>query len=409
MRSRQILIIGGGPAGVFAAISAKKQDPSATVTLLTRETCEPYEKPPLSKAVLVGRAAPEDAPIAGPNGIAGHGVHLETCADCAAIDRGSHSVVLADGRRVGYDALVIATGCLPCELPQLPVGAPRVHYLRTDTDARALEAALRETGSLLVIGGGLIGLEVAASATERGVKVTVLEAAPRILSRVCDEGTGAAVHAAHAQRGVDIRVSTMLATSSATAAGHIAAVTANGDRLVADLVVVGTGSKPDTRLAAAAGLAVDDGIVVDANCRTSDPAIFAAGDCVRFPGPDGLVRLENWRHAIDQGTVAGRNAAEDPPGDNVEYSTVPSFWSEQYDLYIQGVGWQAAGAARVNRRLTSGMLAFDVLEGRVVSAMGINVQRDLAMARRLIERGVPVESGALADPNRPLGGMLKNR
>lgn len=400
---RKILVIGGGPAGTFAAIAAKKHDPAAAVTLLTLEPCEPYEKPPLSKAVLLGNVLPGDAPIAGPGGVAGHDVVLETLAQCTAIDRADGTVVLDDGRRLHYDALVIATGSTPRHIPQLPIGMPRVHYLRTEADARVLQKELRTSRSVLVVGGGLIGLEVAASAATLGVKVTVLEVAPRILARVCDEQTGAAVHAAHARHGVDIRAGTSLRTAAPQPDGRIAAVTGAGDRLVADLVVVGTGSKPDEALAAAAGLETNDGIVVDAQCRTSDPAIFAAGDAVRFPGPDGLVRLENWRHAQDQGSVAGRNAA----GASDAYATVPSFWSEQYDLYIQGVGWPVVGSTRVHRRLGGdSLLIFELSDGRVAYAMGINAQRDLAAVRRLIERRVSVDPAALADSAQPLAAML---
>jgi len=402
--ARRILVVGGGPAGVFAAIAAKRQDPGASVSLITREACEPYEKPPLSKAVLLGRASPEDAPIAGPAGIAGHGVALELGAECTAIDRGARAVVLAGGRRLSYDAMVVATGSAPREMPQLPIGTPRVCYLRTDADARALTAALGDARDLLVIGGGLIGLEVAAAAAALGVKTTVLEVAPRILARVCDERTSACVHAAHTRHGVDIRVATTVAAAAPQPDGRIVAVTGTGDALRADLVVVGTGSKPEVALAAAAGLAIDDGIVVDAQCRTSDPAIFAAGDCVRFPGRDGLVRLENWIHAQDHGAVAGRNAA----GANDAYAPVPSFWSEQYDLYLQGVGWPVANAARVHRRLDANRaIVFDISDGCLTYAMGINAQRDLAIARRLIERRIPVDPDALADERQPLAAMLK--
>src|SRR5262249_33751637 len=153
--------------------------PSAMVTLLTREHCEPYEKPPLSKAVLLGHASAADAQIAGPQGVASHGVTLECSAPCAAIDRSERAVVLEDGRRVPYDSLVVATGATARELPQLPIGMPGVHYLRSEADARALKTALGGCCHLLVIGGGLIGLEVAASAAMIGVKVTVLEVAPR--------------------------------------------------------------------------------------------------------------------------------------------------------------------------------------------------------------------------------------
>jgi NADPH-dependent 2,4-dienoyl-CoA reductase/sulfur reductase-like enzyme len=174
---------------------------------------------------------------------------------------------------------------------------------------------------------------------------------------------------------------------------------------VADLVVVGTGVKPDETLAAAAGLSVQDGIVVDEQCRTSDPAIFAAGDCTRFPGPQGLVRLENWRHAQEHGAVAGRNAT----GASEAYRAVPSFWSEQYDLYIQGVGWpDPYPDQRIRRKLDGkSTLLLETRNGAIVNAIGINAQRDLAAVRRLIERKIQVDATALADPAQSFATMLK--
>jgi NADPH-dependent 2,4-dienoyl-CoA reductase/sulfur reductase-like enzyme len=173
---------------------------------------------------------------------------------------------------------------------------------------------------------------------------------------------------------------------------------------VADLVLVGTGVKPDDALAAAAGLDVQDGIVVDAQCRTSDPAIFAAGDATRFATPQGAVRLENWRHAQDHGAVAGRNAA----GASDAYNTVPSYWSEQYDLYIQGIGWPDPSARKVRRPLPDkSTLMLETKDGVVSYALGINAQRDLAAVRRLIERKIPVDAEALADPAQPFNAMLK--
>lgn len=403
-RSRNIVVVGGGPAGVFAAIEAKRTDPAAQVVLLSDEACEPYEKPPLSKAVLTGKALPEHALIAGPGGTAKHNVVLECTAAVTAIDRAARAVVTAGGRRYAYDALVLATGSLVRELPQLPLGLKRVHYLRTEADARALSAALRGCKRLVVVGGGLIGLEAAASASELGIAVTVLEVAPRILARVCDEETGAFIAAHHRQHGVDIRIATMITQVTPTDDG-ITLVTTTGENFAADVVVVGTGVRPNDALAASAGLAVDNGIVVDSHCRTADPAIFAAGDAVRFPAPHDLIRLENWRHAQDQGAVACRNAA----GANETYRTVPSFWSEQYDLYIQGVGWPPQqGAQHVRRPMPgNGVLAFDVADGVLAFAMGINAQRDLAAARRLIERRIKVDPAALADPARPLASLLK--
>ena len=398
-----ILVIGGGPAGTFAAIAAKKQNPDARVILLTEEPCEPYEKPPLSKGVLLGKVSPADAPIAGPGGLAAHGVALEPCARCLAIDREARALLLEDGRRLPYSTLVIATGSLVRELPNLPIGMPHVHYLRTEADAQRLLARLRDTPRLLVVGAGLIGLEVAASAAERGVRTRVLELAPRVLARVCDEEIGGRVEAAHRRHGVDLRLGCAVASVN-VGDGEAEVLATSGERFAADVIVVGTGVKPNDRLAAAAGLAVDEGIIVDEYCRTSDRAIFAAGDVVRFPGPHGPVRLENWRHAQDQGAVAGRNAA----GASEAYRTIPSFWSEQYDLYIQGVGWPVEGTRGISRPMPgNAALTFNVSDGRIVGALGINAQRDLAAVRRLIERRVPIDPAALADPAQPLAAMLK--
>jgi NADPH-dependent 2,4-dienoyl-CoA reductase/sulfur reductase-like enzyme len=250
----------------------------------------------------------------------------------------------------------------------------------------------------------LIGLEAAGSAAELGIAVTVLEVAPRILARVCDVETAAYIAAQHRNHGVDIRTDTMLAQVKPNGDG-VTLTTATGENFAADVVVVGTGVKPNDALAASAGLAVDNGIIVDEQCRTADPAIFAAGDAVRFPAPHGLIRLENWRHAQDQGAIAGRNAA----GASEVYRTVPSFWSEQYDLYIQGVGWPPSQPTQHIRRplLGNTLMAFDVADGALAYAMGINAQRDLAAARRLIERRIKVDPVALADPTRPLASLLK--
>ena len=401
--TRTIVVVGGGPAGAYAALAAKKQDPAAAVMLLTDEPCEPYEKPPLSKAVLLGRANAADAPIAGPGGLQSHGVTLEQRARCIEIDREARHVRVADGRALQYEGLVIATGAVVRELAQLPPDMPGVHYLRDVADANALKFALLTCRHLLVVGGGLIGLEAAAAAAELGIRVTVIELAPRVLARVCYAGIGELVLATHQKHGVEFRLGAVIRSAAAQSDGRIALELA-GETVIGDAVVVGTGAKPDDRLAAAAGLETRDGIIVDERCRTADPAIFAAGDVARFPGPGGLVRLENWRHAIDHGTVAGRNAA----GADEIFRTVPSFWSEQYDLYIQGVGWAIGEGPPIIRQMPGRCtLSFEVSDGRLVYALGVNAQRDIAMARRLIERGVPVVPAALADPAQPLAAMLK--
>jgi 3-phenylpropionate/trans-cinnamate dioxygenase ferredoxin reductase subunit len=402
--ARRIVIVGGGPAGVGAAIAAKQQDAAAQITLLSDETCEPYEKPPLSKAVLLGKVMPQDAPIAGPGGIAGHGVTLKPGARVRRIDRAARTVVTEANETIPYDALVLATGSINRTLPAFPAG-DRIHYLRTEAEALALKADLHRSQSLLLIGGGVIGLEVAASAAELGRKTTVIEIAPRILARVCDEQTSEFVHERHRAHDVDIRTGTSVAAVRRTASGGFTVETNTGDSVTADLIVVGAGALPEDRLAKEAGLEVKDGIVVDDHGRTSDPAIFAAGDCTRFPAPHGAVRLENWRHGQEHGMVAGRNAA----GGDVAYNAVPSFWSEQFDMYIQGAGWPVAQPSqRVRRQIgANAMLLFELDGAHLRYAIGINAQRDLAMARRLIERRIPVDADALADPAKPLAAMLK--
>jgi 3-phenylpropionate/trans-cinnamate dioxygenase ferredoxin reductase component len=403
MTARQIVVIGAGPAGVFAAIEAKRRDPGAEVTLVSDERSEPYERPPLSKAVLLGKARAADAPIAGPKGVAGHGVSLMLHTRCTAIDRAARMVVTAAGRRLPYDALVVATGSVVRQIPALPLGAPRVHYLRTDAHADTLAAELKAARHLAVVGGGLIGLEVAASACELGIGVTVIEVAPRILARVCDEETSGLIEAEHRRHGVDIRLNAALIDAGTGSDGRLTLETSAGEIVPADLVVVGAGAMPDDRLAAAAGLTTDNGILIDEHCRSSDPAIFAAGDAARFPGPHGLVRQEDWRHAQDQGSVAGRNAA----GASDAYRSTPSFWSEQFGLYIQGVGWPSPRPDRRVRRRAANLVTFELTGRHIGYALGINAQRDMAVVRRLIERRIAVDPAALADPTIALADLLK--
>jgi NADPH-dependent 2,4-dienoyl-CoA reductase/sulfur reductase-like enzyme len=402
--SRKIVIVGGGPAGVGAAFGARQQVAAAEIMLINDEACEPYEKPPLSKAVLTGKALPEHAPIAGPKGVAAADVTLK-CARVKEIDRTGHAVVTNAGERIPYDALVLATGSINRVLPMFPAEQPGIYYLRTADEAMALKAHLNLAKSLILIGGGVVGLEVAASAAELGIKVTVIEIAPRILARVCDEETSAIIHQRHRDYGVDIRTGTASAGLQALPDGKLAVVTKAGETITADLIVVGAGAMPDEALANAAGLAVQDGILVDDRGRTSDPAIFAAGDCTRFAGPHGPVRLENWRHAQEHGAAVGRNAA----GGDATYNVAPSFWSEQYDLYIQGVGWPVANpTARVRRKISdTATLLFELGGAHIAYAIGINAQRDIAATRRLIERRITVDAAELADPAKPLNAMLK--
>ena len=402
--ARKIVVVGCGPAAVGAAMAARNQDKSAEVLMLSDEHCEPYEKPPLSKAVLTGKAMPRDAPIAGPAGVAGKGITLKLKARVKDIDRAGKTVTTEAGERISYDALILATGSINRVLPMFPPG-PRIHYLRTIDESLALKTDLERSKSVLVVGGGVVGLEIASSAAELGIKTTVMEIAPRILARVCDEETAAIIHERHRRAGVDIRLGTAATALRRLPDGGFEVDTNTGIAILADCIAVGVGIVPEDHLAKAAGLVVQDGILVDHHCRTSDPAIFAAGDCTRFPGPQGPIRLENWRHGQQQGSVAGRNAA----GGGMAYAMLPSYWSEQYDMYIQGMGWPIAKPSkRVRRKLGDNATVLFELDGAVIAyVLGINAQREMGPARRLIEQRVPVDPAELADPAKPLNAMLK--
>lgn len=399
---KTIVVVGGGPAGVWAAVEAKKTDPIASVVLLTNEPFEPYEKPTLSKAFLARKIELHDCPILKNGGLAASGITVRQ-ATCTALDPDAR-VLATTGGLIKYDALVLATGASPRTLALFPATMPHVFHLRSASDAIALREQMTPRSHVLIVGAGLIGLEVAATAVRLGLDATVIEADRRVMARVCPPEISDMLLDEHFDHGVKILLGTLLSKAETMADGRIAAETTAGERFVADLVVIATGVTPADGLAASAGLAVDNGILIDASCRTSDPYIFAAGDVACFPREGSRARLENWLHAQDQGAIAGRNSA----GAAEIYKAVPSFWSEQYNLYIQGIGWFNHALPRIRRILPGhGQLLFGIDGETVVYAVGVNAQRELGAVRRLIDRAVPVGSAALADPNRPLSGLLK--
>ena len=396
--TRNILIIGSGPAAVFAAIAAKRQDPAADVVLLTDEGCEPYEKPPLSKAVLLGKSRPEDTPIAGKDGVAARGVTVQFNTPCTAIDRAARMVMTQRGP-LPYDALVIATGSLMRELPLLPPGMPRVHYLRTDAEARALKADLATCRHLAVIGAGLIGLEVAASAAELGIKVTVIELAPRIMARACDEETGALVLAEHQRHGVDIRLA-YVGRAGDTAIGRATrAHTDNGD---------GHRCRPGRgrhRRAAEHGTRRSSRARGAGRHRRRRAMPHLRSDHFRGRRRNALSRAGRtwcgWRTGAMPRTMA-RPPAGMPPA-----RPRPIAWRRRSGRSNMISTFRAsAGRSRRRRRIRrklagKGTLLLETSDGVLTHAIGINAQRDLAVIRRLIERRVPVDPAALADPGQP--------
>ena len=379
--------------------------------LLAEEDCDPYEKPPLSKSVLMGTAEPESKPIVDGAALAAAGVALVRGVRAKAINRERREIDLYGQRSVPYDALILATGARARALPILPQGMANVHYLRTAADAVRLRDALRRldrSTGIVVVGAGLIGLEAAASVTAAAADsiATVLEAGSAAMARVCSTSLAQIVVDRHAEAGIQFRFSTTIVAASSSRGGVLLQLS-NGDTLEANVVIVGVGAKPDIDLAAAAGLAFDEGILVNDRCQTTDSSIFAAGDVAQFQTRwcADVARLENWRHALDQGQVAGTNAA----GGEAIYEAVPSFWSDQYELMIQGAGWPD-GLAIPPLRRTLGerrVIEFHVRDGKVRYAVGIGMSREINLARRLIERQVDVTAQALTDGAVSLQGLLK--
>jgi 3-phenylpropionate/trans-cinnamate dioxygenase ferredoxin reductase component len=395
-------IVGGGECGARAAFALRGAGYRGPVTLIGDEAELPYERPPLSKAPLNGRIAPKS--VAEAPRYAAAGIVTALGGPVAEIDRGGRAVLLADGRRIPYERLLIATGAAARRLP-LAEGQPVAH-LRTVADARRIRAAARPGRRVVIVGGGFVGLELAATLRSIGVAVTVLEAAPRVLGRAVLPEIAAVLAARHAAAGVEIRTAVAV---EAVAADAVAL--ADGSRIPADLVVVGIGAVPATGLAERAGLAIDDGIAVDATLATSDPDIFAAGDCCAFPcGPDARrVRLESWRNAQDQGNhVAGSMLGAAAP-----YGRTPWFWSDQYELTLQVAGLPDPGAPAVRRALGGGAFVLFQLDaaGRLAAASGIGpgnaVARDIRLAEMLIERAAAPDPAALADPAVGLKSLLK--
>lgn len=407
---RRIVVLGAGPAGVAAALAARARDAEASITLVSAEQLDPYEKPPLSKAVLLGKALPQDAPIVPLARLAAAQLEFRRGAVAEGIDRTRQRVALAGADGLGhealaYDALVLATGARVRQLPLLPSGAPGVHYLRNSVDAVVLRQALEQARRVCVVGAGLIGLEVAAAAAMRGLPITVVDMATAPMARLCTPDFAGAVRARHEAAGVVFRLGATV--RDVAHQGRETVLTLDdGTRLASDVVVVGIGVAPDDAMARAAGLATDDGILVDERCVTSDPAIFAAGDVARLRTAAGSVRLENWRHALDQGAVAGANAA----GGDDSYRPVPSFWSDQYELMIQGVGWpDGLASPPVRRDLGKGRFVEFHAAGEVLRySIGIGAARDLAQARRLIERRTRVSPSALQDASVALAQLVAN-
>jgi 3-phenylpropionate/trans-cinnamate dioxygenase ferredoxin reductase subunit len=397
-----IVIVGCGAAGVSAAVGLRELGYTGALHMFGSEPAPPYERPSLSKRFLV---EPDlaDPPALGAPWLADAGVSLELGSEVVAVDAEQRTVTTGGGERFGYDRLLLATGAAPRRLGLAGAGLDGVHYLRELEDARRLRSALMSGRRVAIIGGGVIGLEVAASATRLGLEVTVVEAAPHVMGRVVPTGFATLLEELHRSRGVAIRTGVAPVSLEGSSGCVRGVALEDGDTVRADTVLVGVGVEPRTGLASGAGLAVDDGIVVDGRFRTTDDRVFAAGDAARvFHAGEGRhLRIEQWRPAEEQ----GRHAAASMLGRGEPYRDVPWMWSDQHDLHLQATGFGFAGAEVVRRgdpAERGGVAFFGIRDARLVAACGISVGTGVARAIRaaqsLIEHRVAVEADELADP-----------
>lgn len=403
-----MVIVGAGECGARAALALREHGYDGPIFLIGEESHLPYERPPLSKEAIVGADVPVAKMILTGESIDDAGIGLIGSSPAVTIDRAAKNVRLADGRAVVYDKLLLATGAVPRRLP-LAVGDPRVCYLRTFDDALTIRALLTPGSRVAIVGGGFIGLELAASARQRGAAVTVIEAQPRILMRGVPVEIAATVHALHADNGVEIACGEGIVAIEDD--GDVRIRLANGRVIEADLVVIGIGATPVTALAESAGLAINNGIAVDSRLRTSDKHIFAAGDCCSFPMAlygGRRVRLEAWRNAQEQGALAARNML----GAELEHTAVPWFWSDQYDFTLQIAGLPEGAASVVRRDLGGGafILFHLAADGQLLSASGIGpgnaVARNIRLAEMLIARQARPEPSELTSSDVKLKKLL---
>lgn len=398
-----ILIIGAGQAAAQAVDALRRRGHAGPITLVGDEPDLPYQRPPLSKKYLSGALARDRMPIRHQGFYQDHRVELRLGRRALRVDRAARRVGLDDGTELGYDLLLLATGSRPRTLAAPGSGLAGIHYLRTMADADTLRDLARPGRRAVIVGGGYIGLEVAATCRELGVEVTVLEMADRIMNRVVCEPVSAYFHAEHQRHGVGIRLGARVLGFEGDAAGRVSAVRcADGDAHAADFVVAGIGVLPEDQLARDCGLPCDNGIVVDEHCRTEDPSIYAIGDCTNHPSRHygRRVRLESVDNAFEQANTAAANMLGVP----TVHDKVPWFWSDQYHHKLIIVGL-AQDHDRVVLRGEPAQHSFSccyLRGGELIAVDTVNQPRDQMAARRLVAARSRPDPARLADPAVPL-------
>jgi 3-phenylpropionate/trans-cinnamate dioxygenase ferredoxin reductase component len=409
------IIVGASLAGAKAAQTLREEGFTGRLVLIGDEAERPYERPPLSKGYLQGKQDKAKLYVHDEGWYGENSVELQLGRRVTSLDRAGHQVQLADGDRLEYSKLLLATGASPrrLELPGVDLGG--VHYLRQIEDSERLREAIRGGGRVVVVGAGWIGLETAAAAREYGCEVTVIEPQSAPLQAALGPGSGASVIGGffaqvHRQHGVDVRLG--MAVTEFCGAGQVAAVvTDDGSEIPTDVVIVGVGAKPNTELAEQAGLAVDNGVLVDAALRTEDPDVYAAGDVANAVNPlyRTRIRVEHWANALDGGPAAARSML----GHQISDDRAPYFFTDQYDVGMEFTGWFPPGG--YDALITRGDLqarsfyAFWLADDRVVAGMHVNQwDEGIAPVQDLIRSGVPVDRHRLGDPAVPLADTAKS-
>ncbi|MDQ2090625.1 NAD(P)/FAD-dependent oxidoreductase [Marimonas arenosa] len=399
-----IVVIGAGQAGSSLCAKLRNLGHTGSITLIGEESAPPYQRPPLSKAYLLGEMELERLYLRPESFYAENGIELRLNTTVQAIDRADKTVI-AGGETITYDMLALCTGSVPRRLPGRIGGELEgVHVVRTLYDVDEMAPEFAEGRHALIVGGGYIGLEAAAVAAKKGLKVTLVEMAERILQRVAAPETSDYFRALHAAYGVDIRegvgLDTLLGDTRVTGAKL-----SDGTELAVDFVIVGVGITPATALAEAAGLEIDNGIKTDAQGRTSDPAIWAAGDCASFPYHGERIRLESVPNAIDQAECVAENML----GAGKDYVAKPWFWSDQYDVKLQIAGLNSGYTQVITRPGDKdGSTSFWYYQGDTLLAVdAMNDPRAYMIGKRLIEAGKSPDPAAVADPATDLKSLMR--
>ncbi|MDN5787451.1 NAD(P)/FAD-dependent oxidoreductase [Pseudorhodobacter sp.] len=399
---KQIIVIGAGQAGSSLVAKLRSLASDAAIMLIGAEPHPPYQRPPLSKAYLLGEMTADRLHLRPESFYADQNITLRLGQTVSAIDTKAQTVTLG-AEVLRYDELALTTGSTPRRLPAAIGGAlPGVMTLRDLADVDAMRPYFLPGKRIVIVGGGYIGLEGAAVAAKLGLDVTVLEMAPRILQRVASPETSDYFRDLHRAHGVKILESTGLERLIGT--DHVTgARLSSGQEIPADIVMVGVGIAPDTSLAEAAGLLLENGIVTDAQGRTSAPHVWAAGDCASFPTEGGRMRLESVPHAIDQAELV----AENMMGASKDYLPKPWFWSDQYDIKLQIAGLNT-GYDRIVTRKTEGATSFWYFQGeRLLAVDAMNDPRAFMVAKRLLDMGKSPQADQVANPETDLKSLLK--